>query len=98
MQQEMLKYSLPVEPLVDPATNAARIQTRTCRGEAPVCAFENTILSPIANPLDPQVMEQNTETRTAFNLYAGLGEHQNQSELLVTYLPSCACFGRPRAS
>ncbi|KAL8453585.1 hypothetical protein Emag_001804 [Eimeria magna] len=75
MQQEMLKFSLPVEPLVDAATNAARIQTRSCRGESPVCTFENTILSPVTNPLDPEAKEQNTHTRTAFDLYTGLGKH-----------------------
>ena len=74
IQEEMLKYSLPVEPLVDPATNAARIQTRTCRGEAAVCEFDNSILSPVASPLDPAAIDQNTTTRSAFNLYAGLGE------------------------
>ncbi|KAL8445732.1 hypothetical protein Emed_005414 [Eimeria media] len=76
MQQEMLKFSLPVEPLVDAATNAARIQTRSCRGEAPVCTFENTILSPVSNPLDPEAKEQNTHTRTAFDLYTGLASAQ----------------------
>ncbi|KAL8434678.1 hypothetical protein ACSSS7_002995 [Eimeria intestinalis] len=72
MQQEMLKFSLPVEPLVDAATNAARIQTRSCRGESPVCIFENTILSPVTNPLDPEAKDQNTNTRRAFDLYTGL--------------------------
>lgn len=76
IQNEMLKYSLPVEPLVDPATNAARIQTRACRGDAPVCLFNNSILNPMGNPLDPAVMEQNTKTRDAFTLYTGLGKKQ----------------------
>ncbi|XP_022587366.2 rhoptry neck protein 2 [Cyclospora cayetanensis] len=76
IQQEMLKYSLPVEPLVDPATNAARIQTRTCRGMATVCSFENTILNPIANPLDPQAIDQNTNARMAYEFYTGLASAQ----------------------
>ncbi|KAL8274826.1 hypothetical protein Esti_001232 [Eimeria stiedai] len=83
MQQEMLKFSLPVEPLVDPSTNAARIQTRSCRGESPVCTFENTILSPATNPLDPEAKERNTRTRTAFDLYTGLASAQLGSLLDV---------------
>ncbi|KAL8425205.1 hypothetical protein Efla_004280 [Eimeria flavescens] len=76
IQQEMQKFSLPVEPLVDAATNAARIQTRSCRGESPVCSFDNTILNPTTSPLDPEAKEQNTQTRTAFDLYTGIASAQ----------------------
>ncbi|CDJ57288.1 rhoptry neck protein 2, putative [Eimeria maxima] len=76
MEQEMLSYSIPVEPLVDAATNAARIQIKTCRGGAANCLFNNSILNPLLNPLDVNNIIQNTKTREAFNFYTGLASAQ----------------------
>lgn len=74
MHEEMHKFSVGTEPLVDPATNASRLHTLTCRGNNSVCSFDNSVLNPVANPMDPQAVQQNTITRSAFNSFTAIGK------------------------
>ncbi|PFH37628.1 rhoptry neck protein RON2 [Besnoitia besnoiti] len=70
--EELSKYKVPVEPLVDPATNSARAQTRLCRGLSPFCDYEATILAPV-RALDAHEQRESLKTKKAFNLLTGYG-------------------------
>nr|AAZ38163.1 rhoptry neck protein 2 [Toxoplasma gondii] len=72
LMDELGKYKTGVEPLVDPATNSARIHTRTCRGLSPVCDYEATILAPV-RALEPHEQQDSLRTKKAFNLVTGYG-------------------------
>ncbi|KEP60998.1 UNVERIFIED_CONTAM: rhoptry neck protein RON2 [Hammondia hammondi] len=72
LMDELGKYKTGVEPLVDPATNSARIHTRTCRGLSPVCDYEATILAPVRS-LEPHEQQDSLRTKKAFNLVTGYG-------------------------
>ncbi|PHJ25054.1 rhoptry neck protein ron2 [Cystoisospora suis] len=73
--EELQKYKIPVEPLVDPATNSGRIQTRICRGMAPVCSYEDSILYPV-RALAEHEQKENLKTKKAFNILTGYGSGQ----------------------
>lgn len=73
--EELQKYKIPVEPLVDAATNSARIQTRICRGMAPVCSYEDSILYPVRT-LAEHEQRDNIKTKKAFSILTGYGEAQ----------------------